>query len=119
MSDGDRSAVAVDMLGIVGQSEAAGTREHLGGESFIDFYTVEVVEAQADFVSQLVDRWPRSNAHNPRSHPGRGHSDDAGQGLQAMLVQRRSRRQQQGAGAIVYAGSIACGDGAVRAQQWF
>ena len=48
MPECDRPAVAVDMLGIVGQSETARTREHLGGESFIDFYTVEVVEAQAD-----------------------------------------------------------------------
>ena len=44
----DRAAVAVDMLGIVGQSETTRTREHLGGKGFIDFDAVEVVEAQAD-----------------------------------------------------------------------
>ena len=36
-----------------------------------------------------------------------------------MFLQRFSRRQQQGAGAIVYAGSIACRDGAIGAQQRF
>src|SRR5438874_13439890 len=34
-----------------------------------------------------------------------------------MFVQRLSRRQQQGTGTIVYAGGIACGDGALGAQQ--
>ena len=48
MPECDRAAVAVDMLGIVGQSETARTREHLGGESFIDFDAIEVVETQAD-----------------------------------------------------------------------
>ena len=49
MSERDRAAVAVDMFSIVGQSKAARTREYLGRECFIDFDTVEVVEAQADF----------------------------------------------------------------------
>ena len=44
----DRAAVAVDMLGIVGQSETTRTREHLGGKGFIDFDAVELVEAPAD-----------------------------------------------------------------------
>ena len=48
MPERERAAVAVDMLGIVGQSETTRTREHLGGESFIDFNAVEVVEAEAD-----------------------------------------------------------------------
>src|SRR5262249_40020914 len=41
----DRAAVAVDMLGIVGQSKTTRTREHLSGEGFIDFDAVELVEA--------------------------------------------------------------------------
>ena len=41
----DRAAVAVDMLGIVGQSETTRTREHLSGKGFIDFDAVKLVEA--------------------------------------------------------------------------
>jgi hypothetical protein len=48
MPERDRAAVAVDMLSIVGQSQTTRTRQHLRGESFIDFDVVEVVEAQAD-----------------------------------------------------------------------
>ena len=48
MPERDRAAVAVDMLSIVGQSQTARTRQHLRGESFIDFDVVEVVKAHAD-----------------------------------------------------------------------
>jgi hypothetical protein len=44
----DRAAVAVDILGIVGQSETTRTREHLSGEGLIDFDAVELVEAPPD-----------------------------------------------------------------------
>jgi hypothetical protein len=44
----DRAAVAIDMLGIVGQSETTRTREHLSGKGFIDFDAVELVEAPSD-----------------------------------------------------------------------
>jgi hypothetical protein len=48
MPECDRAAIAVDMLGIIGQSETTRTREHLGGERFIDFYAIELVEAPPD-----------------------------------------------------------------------
>ena len=48
MPERDRAAVAVDMLSIVGQSEAARTGEHLRGERFIYFYAIELVEAPPD-----------------------------------------------------------------------
>src|SRR6266404_8012753 len=83
MPERDRATVAVDMLSIVGQSQTASTRQHLRGESFIDFDVVEVVKAQADLGQQFVDRWHRSNAHDPRRNSGRGHADDAGQGLRS------------------------------------
>ena len=44
----DRAAVAVDMLGIVRQTETTGAGENLGSESFIDLDAVELVETQAN-----------------------------------------------------------------------
>jgi hypothetical protein len=48
MPERDRAAVVVDILSIIGQSEAARTGEHLRGERFIYFYAIELVEAPPD-----------------------------------------------------------------------
>ena len=94
MSESDRATVTVNVLSIVSQPETTHTRKHLGGEGFIDFDAVKVAEAQANPGQQFLDRRYRPDTHDPRSNAGGCHTDDAGQGLQAMFAQRCCRSKQ-------------------------
>jgi hypothetical protein len=96
----DRAAVAVDVLSIVGQSEAARTGEHLRGERFIYFYAIELVEAPPILANNL---WIAGTGPMPMM---RGETPAA-----AMLMTRANAAsricsaprpsKQQGAGTII------------------
>src|SRR5512137_1163386 len=114
MPQRDRAAVRVHVGGIVRQAEAAGDRQSLRGEGFVQFDHVDVRDLQSVPREQLLGGGRRPDAHDPRRHAGRRRATDAGDRLESMLRHRGRARDQRRDRAVVDARGVARGHRAVR-----
>jgi hypothetical protein len=79
--------------------------------------TSEVVEGVIQASKKFVDRRYRAEAHRARRHARGSHADHARTRRQSVARDGFGGSEQQGAGAVVEAGGVTCGDGRVGAEQ--
>ncbi len=105
---GDGAAIAVDVLGVVGQSECARAGQRLRGErpslSSITSRS-ETFQAQAAAIS-FSTAGIGSDPHDARQNAGGGEAQHPGPGLEPVFLHRRAGGQQQRRRAIVDARGV-------------
>ena len=62
MSEGNRSAVDIDLLWIC--SQLSDTRERLCREGFIEFHQIDLIDRQAGARERFAHRWNRADSHD-------------------------------------------------------
>src|SRR5690606_485859 len=113
VAQGDRAAVGVDPGVVVLDTQFAHDGQALGGEGFVQFDDVDLIDGQALLVQQLAYRRYRADAHDARLDAGGGHAEDSGDRLEAVFLHRIGTGDQHGSGAVVDAGGVAGGNAAV------
>ena len=114
MAQGDGAAVGIEALGVVRQAEGAQHGQGLGREGLVEFDDIEITQGKPGPGQDLADSGHGANAHDARLHAGDRHGHDPCQGNQAVALDAGLRSQEQGAGAVVDARSVAGGDRAAR-----
>src|SRR5690606_19501083 len=113
VAQGDGAAVGVDPGVVVLDAQLTHDREALGGEGFVQFDDVDLIDGQALLVQQLAYRRYRADAHDARLDAGGGHAEDPGDRLEAVFLHCVGTGDQHGGGAVVDAGGVAGGNAAV------
>ena len=86
MSDGDCSAVRIDVRRVVWNSQVAKYGERLRRESFVQFDDVHVRKLQIRLRENFARRRRGAHSHDARRNAGSSRSDDACSGLEAVLA---------------------------------
>ena len=116
MAHRDGAAVGIDARIVVIEAQQLQAAEHLRGEGLVDFDHVHVGEFQIGARQRLGNGRHRAQAHEARRDAGHRTAHHPRQGLDARALARRTRAEQQGAGAVIDARGITGGDEAVRHQ---
>ena len=112
MAQRKRSSVGIDVRSVIGNSQLAKHCQRLRGERFVEFDHIHIGDVEPGQREHLARGWNWTHAHDARRNPccRRGHH--ARLRRQAKTLGRVFRSQQQRAGAIINARSVAGGDSA-------
>ncbi len=87
-----------------------------GGEGFVDFKEIGVVDRPADFFEQPLDGADGGGGEPLRLGAKGGRADDAGYWVEAKFFASAIGRNNQGGGTVVNAGRVAGGDSTLRIE---
>ena len=113
MAERDRAPVGIDVRRIVGDAEQAQHRERLRRERLVQLDHVHLPYVESESREEFLARRGRADAHDAGRDAGGGSGDDARLWLQTVRLGRAFGRDQQRARAVVDAGGVAGGHGAV------
>ncbi len=117
MSESDGAAVDVDLVEV--EAEFAGDGDGGDGEGFVDLVEIDFVLAPSGFLPELANGVHRGH-HDPRRiQSAGGLGDNAGERLLAKLLRHARAGDDQGRRAVVHAGCVAGGHGAVLLERGF
>ena len=107
MTDGDGAAIYIQLRMI--DAELSLASQDLRSKCFVDFETIDLIQAQAVVLENGPDGRDRADTHDFRRYPDSGAGDDAGQRLSAVLAHECPGRNKRSARAIYYGGTVAAG----------
>ena len=113
MTDGNGATVGVHAGIIEGQLQQLQATQHLRRERLVDLDDIKVLQPYACPGHRLGDCQRRADTHHARRHAHRGAGQHARQGFDAQPLAQRPAAHQQRRRAIVDAGGVCGGDGAV------
>lgn len=88
MTQGDGSAVRIDVLRALFHSKSAEHGYALGGERFVEFDDVEICRFKSQTRAEALCCSCRADAHDARFDTGRDAAQNARDRLQALFVDR-------------------------------
>src|SRR4051812_37835613 len=109
MTERNRTAVRVDVLGVVRNAELGQAGEPLRRKSFVQPDQIEVADLATEPLHQLAGRRHRPNSHDAGRNARRRHAEDAGTGREPMLLRGLFRGDDHGGTAVVAARGAAGG----------
>ena len=107
VAERDRPAVRIDVIAVVRQAEAAQAGERLRGEGFIELDDVEPCRRELQPLAEPPHRRDRPDPHHPRRDARGRVAENAGDGLEALRLDRLVRRHDQRRRAVVDSGRVA------------
>ena len=96
----ERAGAAIDVELLARDAEIALRRHRHHGEGFVDLEQIDIADAPADLVEQLVDRRDRRGGEPLRLLAVGGVALDLGESRQAVAIGERSLGQDQRRGAV-------------------
>src|SRR6266404_5652621 len=117
VSEGNRAAV--DVQGLVANSEIAGAGERLTGKGLVQFDHVDCRDLELGAQQGLLRRTDGADAHDVRRAAGDRDADDAGEGSEPMFFRVILAAHQHGRSAVGERRRGAGGDGAVLREGGF
>ena len=90
MTERDGATVDVEFFAI--KMKLAITCQYLGGECFVEFDEIEVVEFETVFLFELANRRHGADPHDARIDSGRGGGENSRQRLEMVLLDERLTR---------------------------
>src|SRR3954452_13898252 len=115
----NRAAVGIYARIVVGNAELAEDGKALRGEGFVQLDHVEIADLQAQPLHQFLAGRRRSDAHDPRRHPGDCCAKNSGARREAIALRRLFRRNDDRRRAIVDTRGVAGCHRAVGAHDRF
>ena len=112
MAIGNRTAMRIDVLCVVGQAQTAQYGQALCRKGFVEFNHIKISDLQAGLGQQFLNCGHRPDPHHTGEHACGGEAGDSGQGLQAMARYTYFAGQQKCRGTIIHSGCVAGGDAA-------
>src|SRR5690606_19416948 len=110
MAERDRAAKRVDLVRV--QFRIAHDRQRLRGEGLVEFDPVQLVPGETCLPECLGDCGDRADAHHFRPYASHREADEAGEGREAVGLDRLRGSQQDGTGAIAQPRGVAGSHGA-------
>src|SRR5262249_19715232 len=107
----DRAAVDVGFIAIEAESFLDG--EILGGEGFVDFDTIDLIDREASSFQRLLRCGHGADAHDAGIDAGGGPGNDAADGLEAAIFGEFFARDDDCGGTIDDAAGVSGSDDAV------
>ena len=117
MADRDGAAVRVQARIVKGDAQLLGAAQNLGGEGFVDFDNIHVIQRQAGAAQCFFAGFNRAQAHDARGNTGDSTGEDACARLDAVLLTNGFAADDQRSGAVVDARRVACGNHATFKQR--
>ena len=77
MTQGDGSAVRINVVRIIRQTKVPKDRQALGGKGFVQLDDIHLVQGQAGNLQHFAGGRCRAHAHDARWHTGGGHGHDS------------------------------------------
>src|SRR5690606_4403760 len=111
----DGAAIDVDLVQIPAQF--TGHRQRLGGKGLVGLDQIQLIDLPAGLAQAALGSPDRAYAHDRRLDTGTGAGGDTGEYRQTQLSRRFGTHQHDRSGAVVEAGGVARGDGAVVAER--
>ena len=112
MAQRNARAVHIETLVVtLVKAKAVGTGQHLGGEGFVQFEQVQVLERESGALQHQLGGGYRADAHALGVHPGHRPAHQTAQGLEAQSGRLLGRGDDAGGSAVVLPAGIAGGHG--------
>jgi hypothetical protein len=117
VAERNRTALRVDSLVVVGETELTGHREALRSEGLVELDEVDLIDRQAGLLEQLARGRSGSDPHDARWNTCDGRGDHARLGREPEALHCGLRGDQQRAGTVVDARRVAGRHGAGLAKR--